>query len=700
MYAQSRIAESLEGFHSRHGFLPEYHSIEEVEKANRLIAEDCREDSKGNIIFHPTPSQKRWILNERGLCWADSSYFETRYAYIVDHTNNVMKFSNRRSQEVFDEIIAQFDEKLVAIELLILKARQQGISTKVALKFLHRLLFIPRVQGIMGSISEEKSELLNRIMATCVDMLPWWLVPNVKKNRTGKLLEFHTGSILSIQSGSQQTGIGQGWTPVLIHISECGDYPNPKKTLEEGLMRATHPSASLFSVYEGTGNGSTGWWADTWRTARDRYPQGRSRLCPVFIPWHMATDLYPSRDWLKKYPVPAGWEPEHETIQHARKCEAYVHHTELLKNILGRDWRLPRDQQWYWSFNYFEAKDKHCEKIWLQQMSADDREALIGKNDTVFSPETIEVISRERERSYRVYGIIGDGVREEFHARTQDIDYSAERIPVSWDTQNGNALDWLLIPLKPVDETEVTTAMNKLLMFEPPEDGCDYGVGIDTGTGIGEDRTVISGARTGRDETPDRQVAEFRSDRILTSEVSNFAACIGAIYAPVIPNYRQPKFCIEQVRKYGDDPQVQLKKMGFFRHHVMIRYDGKRVREQDGRKEGFFTHTWSRPLLVGRFIDAINNGWYEPQSPYLIQELESWEQKVLTDGKTKIEHQSGKKDDHVFAAALSYFTMHHLDVMMERAKKKYNRPKNTLPEIDMSFFNPLQMRVSDGRERL
>jgi hypothetical protein len=700
MYAESRIAESLAGFKAQSGWMPEYHSIDEVDKANALIAADCQERPNGDVIFHPTPKQKRWIQNERALCWADANYWQTRYAYICDETNNIMRYRPRRSQQVFNSILAEFDEQQVAIEVLCLKARQQGISTEVALKFLHRLIFIPRVQGITASISDEKSELLNRILVTCVDMLPWWMVPPMKKNRTN-LMEFTHGSILSIQSGSQISGIAQGWTPVLVHISECGDYPNPKKTLEEGLMRATHPSSSLFAVYEGTGNGNTGWWADSWRTAKERWPRGLSRLCPVFIPWHMASDLYPRADWLKKFPVPDEWEPEDEVVAHSRKCEAYVHHTPMLQKICGEDWKLPREQQWYWSFNYFEAKQKHCEKIWLQQMAADDREALISKNDTVFDQEIIEVISDEREREYQAYAIVGEGIDERYHPSAGEVDYNSKpRIEIDWDSNRGQHYEWLLVPVRAINELEITTAFSKLIIYEPPHKGCDYAIGGDIAGGIGDDRSVFSVDRKGVDEEPDVQAAEFISNRIGSVEIAYFGAAIAALYAPGIPNYRQPKWAIEQVRKYGDECQLQLQLMGFYRHHSMDRYDDKKPQRNKGRKAGFFTHTWSRPLLTGRFVDAVTHGWYKPNSPFLIRELADWEQRYTTEGKSRIDHQSGKHDDCAFAGALSYFTQHDWDVMLDRMKKRYDKPKSSLPEIDMGVYSGCEFRVSEGRERL
>jgi hypothetical protein len=52
---------------------------------------------------------------------------------VCDEKARYFKFTNRKSQEVFDNVIAE-DDAQVAIELLVLKARQLGITTKTALK--------------------------------------------------------------------------------------------------------------------------------------------------------------------------------------------------------------------------------------------------------------------------------------------------------------------------------------------------------------------------------------------------------------------------------------------------------------------------------------------------------------------------------------------------------------------------------------
>jgi hypothetical protein len=55
-------------------------------------------------------------------------------------------------------------------------------------------------------------------------------------------------------------------------------------------------------------------------------------------------------------------------------------------------------------------------------------------------------------------------------------------------------------------ETDFT---NKLFVREFAEAGYDYGVGVDTGDGVGQDRSVMEGVRKGDDQRNDAQVCEF-----------------------------------------------------------------------------------------------------------------------------------------------------------------------------------------------
>ena len=712
MYSQIVIARNLDEFEAKNRWRPKYHSLEEILEFKKYVESITTTDSNArNTYVTVTRSLtqrrqkeiKRWIQNEQVLCTLDSGYWEDRFAYLCDEKGEILKFKNRKSQEVVDSVLAEFDEQNVSMEMLFIKGRQVGLTSKTALKFEQRLLFIPHTQAVMASVQQEKSELIGRILQICLERQPWWLIPRQTTDRL-KMWAWENGSVLSVQSGAQATGIAQGWTPTClvsssyirladgvikpivdvvsgdciythtgakafvinsfetqrldkrtrkikiwgdqiplectndhkiftphgweqagklrpgdyvhypvrrisstlyfgsaykmsrgsvrdyrkeefqfpldynmgylcgfylaegcvhysavghktkipypseinlsihereidktlvavksvlgekqkilvkhkndhgaqitfscawlarwlsinfkegaankivpdwiwkcsedfckglligyvdgdghcekvsnkvitisishaliiqmrdlaaslglgwssvyrrtktsdnhrqsyalvmtgptgteyrrltggesvrkprngiprywkysddktsiwlkiksinesmaehfydldighpdhsfvthqcsvhncVHLSELADVPNPKKTIEEGLFHAVHSSAKLFMVLEGTGGGNTGWLADTWRQAKKGWPLGRSRLRPIFIPWFMATDLYPEADWLRKFPIPERWDACRETRKHTQRCELFANNTDYLSRV-------------------------------------------------------------------------------------------------------------------------------------------------------------------------------------------------------------------------------------------------------------------------------------------------------------------------------------------------------------------------------
>ena len=713
MYSERIVIANLAEFSRREKWTPVYHTIEQIQEFTEYVQSITDSNAAGrnlHISLKRAITQKRaqeirrWIENEQILCCFDSNYFETRYAYVCNEAGEIFKFKNRKAQEIFDNIIAEFDDLQVAIELLILKARQQGITTKVALKFLHRMLFIPHTQAVMGSVIDAKSELISRIIETCIEHLPWWLPPQRSTDRI-KMIGFVNGSILSVQSGNQATGIAQGWTPTSVHVSEIGDLPNPKKSIEEGLLRATHSTRKLFLTLEGTGNGNTGWLADKWRACKEDWPLGKSRLYPMFINWPMASDLYPEKDWLKKFPIPEGFKPLEVTRKHVQRCELFVRNTDYLSKVCGKDWRMPLEQQWFWEFNYLEAVKSHTQKIWFSQMPADDYEALQGANDLVFDSIVVDTARKDRTRNYQAYAVTGDTIDDGFEPAEEEIDYSKEFIRVKWHSHRDQNFEWVMKPLRPFEEDDERKAFDKVLIFEEPNmmpgfegDAQDYSIGIDTADGLGnddEDRSVCSVTRSMTGERFDVQCAELCSNRINAPQMVGFAACLAAWYGVKTKAERGVKFAIEQRERPGDDCQLQLKLMGFQFHHLDIRYDNKKVLENKGQKEGIYMNAWSRPMLMTRFVDAVNNGWYKPNSPFLIGELASLERKMASRGKSRMEHQSGKHDDRVLAAAHSYWTRHHVEVLADRSQKRYSPPSTKPPEVNYGYSNGCEMKAEE-----
>ena len=618
-------------------------------------------------------------------CGLDYKYWRDNYAYVVDEGGQTRKFKNRRSQDVFDSVIADLEEQQAGIQLICLKARQVGITTLVSLYFIHKMLFIPNTLSVMASVQKEKSEEIEIKLNTAYDSCPFWLVPPRAPKRS-----FENGSRLSIESGMQPKGIAQGKTPNNIHISEIGLIPNPHNVIEEGLLPATHSNRNLFMVFEGTGSGNVGWFPDFWRSQKRDWPLGLARMCPVFISWPLATDLYPQSDWLRQHPVPSGFYERRldATKAHITRCEAYIRNTSYLSKVVGASYRVPVEQQWFWQFEYVQAKERHSLQQHAARLPADDFEALTGVHDSVFDQETIMELeediyeirtdgTKQRRKPAQIYAITGHSIDEEFEPSESEIDYAKDIIHLTWKSNRDERYDWELVPLLPVDEETESYTFDKLFVFEPPQKGGIYSCGVDTAHGLGkedEDRFCASMTRVSSGAGCDVQAAELTSNRFSPAQAVPFLAAIATWYGQISGHYRGVKFSIEQVEGPGDTCQNQLKIMGFNYHHTPGRLDGKKIKDENRHREGWYSNRTTVPILMDRFVEAVNGGWYVPASKWLIEELKTLERHVVDGGRDKMTHQKNKHDDRVRAAAQSYLNCHTYDDLSARAQRRYQQP--------------------------
>ena len=563
----------------------------------------------------------------------------------------------------------------------------------MSLYFSHKMLFVPNTLAVMASVQKSKSDEIEIKLKTAYEGCPFWLVPPPAPKRS-----FTNGSRLMIESGMQPKGIAQGQTPNLIHISEIGIIPNPHNVIEEGLLPATHSNKNLFMVFEGTGSGNVGWFPDFWRSQKRDVVLGTNRMFPIFIPWHLATDMYPQADWLRAHPVPAGFYEKRldATKAHIARCESYIRNTSYLAKVVGSNYRVPIEQQWWWQLEYVQARERHSLQQHAARLPADDFEALTGVHDSVFDGETIMELEddiyevrtdgkRERRKPVQVYAITGHSISEEFEPSESEIDYDKEIIHLTWKSNRDERYDWELVPLLPIDEDSEVATMDRLLVFNPPRKGGLYSCGVDTAHGLGkadEDRFCASMTEVSSGSGCDIQCAELTSLRFSPAQAVPFLAAMATWYGQVSGHYRGVKFSIEQVEGPGDTCQNQLKIMGFNWHHTPGRLDGKKIKDENRHREGWYSNKTTVPILMDRFVEAVNGGWYVPYSKWLIEELKTLERHMKDGGRDVMTHAKNKHDDRIRAAAQSYLNLHTYDDLSARSQRRYNVPSKKKSDPD------------------
>ena len=644
-----------------------------------------------------TPDEVRFVQNERAVAMCDCAYFLTRY-YWIKTPRAIQRFTFLPAQRVYFDVVSEMEARHAAIELICCKARQHGISTETEGIILHRATMYYGVNCVVASAQRQSTGKMSQMTFLGYDRLPWWLRPlstrRVESDQ-GMLVLGNSESGISFQHGNQRYGIARGDTVKIYHLSEVASYPNAGDLIEASLFKCVHPYPDVFGVLESTAEGDMGWWHDTYQYSKKNWKNNRSRLCPLFLPWFLGTDKYPTETWERTHPIPEGWRPDVETRQMAARAAIYIQSAPVLSRVLGANYEVPRLQQWYWEVCNEEAKGNGRQKTFLTEMPTDDQEAFQGSYDSVFGRELIAEVWTKRSTKYSVYGIVGQSIEDRHDPDRDEIDEKELIIPVVYRPLRGDAYRWELLPLKWTEPFEQlsdirddTSHMGKLFVWHPPEPGFDYSIGIDTSNGIGRDGTVIAVSRRGRTpQEQDQQAAEFRSNRVSHVEAYAWAMAIAAYYARYMEDttpFREPYVAIEQIAAVGDTCQLQMKKMGYQRFHRRTHYHTKAISKANSNVDGWYTTGVTRPILTDNFVILVQNNWYKVESPYTLREMEHWEVHYTAGGKEKFEHSQQYTDDGIFANAMAAFCPNDTSALAERSKKQFTgEPGRKLPELDL-----------------
>jgi hypothetical protein len=207
-----------------------------------------------------------------------------------DATLNYLEF-NEAQKIVHEKVSAQRKEEN-RVRAIILKARQEGVSTYVAARFLRRLHLWPATSAMVVADSLERAGVLYDIYARYYDHLPSELAPTRKSVGRRKHLAFAHDSDISVRPASD-TEAGRAQTIHLLHASELAYWGNTGYEAWVSLMQAV-PHTNSEIIIESTAKGAGGLFHEMWEAASN----GESNWLAIFLPWwiHSEYELEPDEE--------------------------------------------------------------------------------------------------------------------------------------------------------------------------------------------------------------------------------------------------------------------------------------------------------------------------------------------------------------------------------------------------------------------
>lgn len=230
-------------------------------------------------MVQKSAEDKRKAVRKRLL--EDFEYYAKTNLKIRTKDARIVPLVLNRAQRRFIKAVLQQWQETGRIRVIILKARQLGLST-VWGGFMYWWVSQHRAtKGIVVTHKAEAStalfDMTKRFHSECMPFLkPSTARANARELKFDKL---DSGYMISTAGADT---VGRGETLQIAHLSEVGLWPKAKsREIMNGLLEAIPNEPDTFVAIESTARGMSGPFYEQWQGA----VAGTTGFLPVFIPW-------------------------------------------------------------------------------------------------------------------------------------------------------------------------------------------------------------------------------------------------------------------------------------------------------------------------------------------------------------------------------------------------------------------------------
>ncbi len=205
--------------------------------------------------------------------------FAKKYLKIKDKVGRIVPLILNKPQLIVLRAIEKQIQQGVPIRILVLKARQKGISTLIEAYIFWRTSYRYHRSSAIVSHEAKSTDHLYGMFKRYYNNLPKTLQPEYEtKNEKGLTYGILDSFIKCWTAGSGD--VASSYTLLDLHLSEIPKWINAKTTLIS-LLQTVPDHKGTMIIMEATAKGIGGEFYDRWQTAKE----GKSNYTPVFLSW-------------------------------------------------------------------------------------------------------------------------------------------------------------------------------------------------------------------------------------------------------------------------------------------------------------------------------------------------------------------------------------------------------------------------------
>jgi hypothetical protein len=241
-----------------------------------------------------TPSEKLALLRELKKRELRTKYKESFEDFAKeqimilpkDVSKGFINFEFNSAQKIINDQLEKQLKETGRVRVIILKARQMGISTLVCSRVYWKSYFNAFNKSVVMAHDSATSDNLFNMSRNIIDNANEDFKPTLKKSNAKEIMfEENDSGYRLYTAGSPEAG--RGTTPTIAHLSEVAFWTHDAKILAglfQGISQAEGTEVILESTANGVGNEFHRLWTDA--------INGNNEYLPIFVPWFLMQEYY------------------------------------------------------------------------------------------------------------------------------------------------------------------------------------------------------------------------------------------------------------------------------------------------------------------------------------------------------------------------------------------------------------------------
>lgn len=230
-------------------------------------------------------------------------YYSPRCLKITTKSGEFVPFNMNKAQQFVHEKLEQQLKETGKVRAIVLKGRQQGMSTYIQARYLWKTTQKKGVKAFILTHSASATSSLYSMTKRYYNNLPDVVKPVISKNNASELdFKFLDSGYRVATAGS--SGVGRGSTIHYLHASEVAYWPNGEEHIT-GVLQAIADAPGTEIILESTAAGPTGLFYTMCMNAYE----GKGDFELIFVPWFWQPE------YRTKTPTDFQLTPEEETYK-------------------------------------------------------------------------------------------------------------------------------------------------------------------------------------------------------------------------------------------------------------------------------------------------------------------------------------------------------------------------------------------------